>query len=426
MTLGCSKNLVDSERLIVQLEAAGFAVTHDASDLRGEVAVVNTCAFIADAQEESIEMILHLAERKRRGELARLYVMGCLPQRFPTELKSELPEVDGFYGKFDWDNLLQELGATFSMELRHERHITTPPHYAYLKISEGCDRRCGYCAIPLITGKHRSREMNEIVDEARRLTAKGVRELQVVAQELTYYGLDLYGKRCIAQLVERLADVKGIDWIRLHYAYPADFPDDLLRVMRERDNVCKYLDLAFQHIADPILTAMRRGITKVQTYELIDKLRCEVPGIHLRTTLMVGYPGETDECFADLLDFVGKVRFERLGAFGYSEEAGTYSATHFTDNIPEEIKQARLSQLMSLQQSISAEVQGAKVGQRMKVMIDRLEGDYYIGRTEYDSPEVDPEVLVPAEGTSIKAGDLCLCHIDAAEDFDLYAHVMTD
>ncbi len=423
ITMGCSKNLVDSERLARQLEAGGFTVRHNAEQPRGEIAVVNTCAFIADAQEESIQMILGLAQRKKRGTLRRLYVMGCLPQRFPKELRKELPEVDKYYGKFDYLDLLADLGKGFREELRLERRLTTPRHYAYLKISEGCDRHCAFCAIPLSTGRHKSRPVEEMLDEARWLVSQGVRELQVVAQELTYYGLDLYGRRCIAELVERLADVKGLDWVRLHYAYPADFPLDLLRVMRERENVCKYLDLAFQHISDPVLKAMERNITGQQTYELIDKLRSEVPGIHLRTTLMVGFPGETEEQFEELEDFVRRVRFERLGAFAYSEEEGTRSALRLKDDVPLEVKEQRLSRLMRLQQGISAEVQGAKVGSVMRVMIDRVEGDYYVGRTEYDSPEVDPEVLIKRDNY-LREGEFYSCLIDEADDFDLYGTVI--
>ncbi|MCD7722118.1 MAG: 30S ribosomal protein S12 methylthiotransferase RimO [Prevotellaceae bacterium] len=423
ITMGCSKNLVDSERLIRQLEANGFTVTHDAEQPRGEIAVVNTCAFIADAQEESIQMILGLAQRKRRGELRRLYVMGCLPQRFPKELRKELPEVDKCYGKFDYLELLSDLGKSVKQELRLERRLTTPRHYAYLKISEGCDRHCAFCAIPLSTGRHKSRPVEEIVQEARWLASQGVRELQVVAQELTYYGLDLYGRRRIAELVERLADVRGLDWIRLHYAYPADFPMDLLRVMRERENVCKYLDIAFQHISDPVLKAMERNITSGQTYELIDKLRSEVPGVHLRTTLMVGFPGETEEQFEELEGFVKRVRFERLGAFAYSEEEGTHSAKSLKDDVPQEVKQERLSRIMRLQQRISAEVQGAKVGSVQRVMVDRVEGDYYVGRTEYDSPDVDPEVLI-AKDKELREGEFCRCRIDEADDFDLYGSVI--
>lgn len=424
ITLGCSKNLVDSERLMLQLEAAGYRVTHDSPDPQGDIAVVNTCGFIADAQEESINTILSLAQRKTQGHLRRLYVMGCLSERFMHELQQEIPEVDKYYGKFDWDQLLADLGHTYRSDLAHQRHLTTPPHYAYLKISEGCDRHCSYCAIPIMTGRHHSRPMEDILQEVRFLVSQGVCEFQVIAQELTYYGLDLYHRRTIAQLVEAIADIPDVRWIRLHYAYPTDFPMELLRVMREKDNVCRYLDIALQHISDNVLRAMRRNITAEQTRQLIQDMRREVPGLHLRTTLMVGHPGETEDDFQQLLDFVSWARFERMGAFAYSEEAGTYSAQHYTDDIPDEVKQARLSRLMRLQQRISAEVQEQKVGQEMTVIIDRQEGEYYIGRTEFDSPEVDPEVLISAsESADVVPGRMYRCRITSADDFDLYATI---
>lgn len=424
ITLGCSKNLVDSERLLAQLEAAGYEVEHDSEQPDGEIAVVNTCGFIADAQEESINMILELGQRKAAGELKQLYVMGCLSERFFTDLKEELPEVDKFYGKFNWTELLNDLGKQYNAERQNERRITTPSHYAYLKISEGCNRRCSYCAIPIITGKHKSRPMEEILDEVRYLVDRGVKEFQIIAQELTYYGLDLYKERRIARLVESISDIPGVQWLRLHYAYPQDFPMDLLRVMRERDNVCKYLDIALQHIANPVLEAMRRNVTSQQTYDFVEQLRREVPGICIRTTLMVGHPGETEEGFQELLEFVKWARFERMGAFAYSEEMGTYSADRYSDDIPQEVKEARLSKLMRLQQRISGEVQGEKVGQRLKVIIDRKEGDYYVGRTEFDSPEVDPETLIPAAEGQLQLGEFYTCEIYEADDFDLYAHVI--
>lgn len=423
ITLGCSKNLVDSERLIAQLELSGYEVEHDAEEPDGEIAVVNTCGFIADAQEESINMILELGERKQRGELKRLYVMGCLSQRFLSELKKELPEVDKFYGKFNWDELLTDLGHAYNNKEKNKRRITTPGHYAYLKISEGCDRRCSYCAIPIITGRHKSRPEEEILDEVRYLVSRGVKEFQVIAQELTYYGLDLYKERRIAQLIEHISDIPGVEWIRLHYAYPTDFPKELYRVMRERKNVCKYLDIALQHISDPVLDAMHRHITKQQTYDFVEEIRREVPGICLRTTLMVGHPGETEEGFAELMDFVRWARFERMGAFAYSEEMGTFSAEHYSDDIPAEVKEARLSKLMRLQQRISGELQGEKVGQTLKVIIDRQEGEYYVGRTEFDSPEVDAETLIAVDEGELTIGDFYLCDIYEADDFDLYAHV---
>lgn len=423
ITLGCSKNLVDSERLMRQLELSGYKVTHDSDDPRGEIAVVNTCGFIGDAKEESINMILELGERKRKGLLKKLYVMGCLSERYLADLESELPEVDHFYGKFNWTELLAELGKQYHPECADERHLTTPSHYAYLKISEGCDRRCSYCAIPIITGRHRSRPMEDILQEVRSLVEQGVKEFQVIAQELTYYGVDLYHERRIAQLVETIAEVPGVEWVRLHYAYPTDFPMELLRVMREHNNICRYLDIALQHCADNVLSAMHRHVNSQQTYELIEKLRAEVPGIHIRTTLMVGHPGETEEDFKQLIDFVKWARFERMGAFAYSEEEGTYSALHYQDDIPQEVKEARLSKLMRVQQAISADVQESKVGQTMRVIIDRQEGDYFVGRTEFDSPEVDPEVLIHAdEGLALPTGSFQWVRIDSADDFDLYGH----
>lgn len=424
ITLGCSKNLVDSERLMRQLESVGYEVTHDAETLTGEIAVVNTCGFIADAQEESINMILELAQRKTEGDLKRLYVMGCLSERFMDELGKEIPEVDRYYGKFDWTRLLSDLGHEYDESISNERHITTPSHYAYLKISEGCNRKCAYCAIPIITGAHRSRPMEEILDEVRHLVSQGVKEFQVIAQELTFYGLDLYKERRIAQLVQAMADIPGVEWIRLHYAYPTDFPMELLDVIRNNKNVCKYLDIALQHISDNVLDAMHRHIGKEETYNLIDNIRKQVPGIHLRTTLMVGFPGETDEDFKELCDFVTWARFERMGAFAYSEEQGTPSARLYDDNIPEEVKQERLSRLMRLQQKISAEIQEDKVGKEMRIVIDRKEGDWYVGRTEYDSPEVDPEILIPASVDGLAPGMFYNVRVTKADDFDLYGEVI--
>lgn len=424
-TLGCSKNLVDSEKLIRQLELQGFDVNHDPECSTGDVAIVNTCGFIGDAKEESIHMILELGKRKQDGSLKRLYVMGCLSERYLRELNEEIPEVDHFYGKFDWNGILEQLGAAFQPQHANERRITTPSHYAYLKISEGCNRHCSYCAIPIITGRHVSRPMEDILEEVRRLVAQGVKEFQVIAQELTYYGMDLYKERRIAQLVEAMADIPGVEWIRLHYAYPVDFPMDLLRVMREKKNVCKYMDVALQHIANPVLDAMHRHINREQTYDFITELRRQVPGIHLRTTLMVGHPGETEEGFNQLIEFVKWARFERMGAFAYSEEEGTYSAEHYTDDIPEDVKQVRLSKLMRVQQAISTDVQQQKVGQRMRVIVDRLEGDYFVGRTEFDSPEVDPEVLIAYdEDHPLQVGTFYEVHIDSSDEFDLYGHVV--
>lgn len=424
ITLGCSKNLVDSERLMRQLESVGYEVTHDAEELAGEIAVVNTCGFIADAQEESINMILELAQRKTEGSLKKLYVMGCLSERFMDELGKEIPEVDRYYGKFDWTRLLSDLGHDYDESISNERHLTTPSHYAYLKISEGCNRRCAYCAIPIITGAYRSRPMEEILAEVRHLVSLGVKEFQVIAQELTFYGLDLYRERRIAQLVQAMAEIPGVEWIRLHYAYPTDFPMELLDVMRDNGNVCRYLDIALQHVSDNVLDAMHRHISKAETYALIENIRKRVPGIHLRTTLMVGFPGETDDDFKELCDFVRWARFERMGAFAYSEEQGTPSARLYEDNIPEEVKEERLSRLMRIQQKISAEIQEEKVGREMLVVIDRKEGEWYIGRTEYDSPEVDPEVLIPTSSASLEPGMFCRVVITRADDFDLYAEVI--
>lgn len=425
ITLGCSKNLVDSEHLMRQLEASGYRVTHDAEHPKGEIAVVNTCGFIGDAKEESINMILELAQAKEEGHLKKLYVMGCLSERYLRELAIEILQVDKFYGKFNWKELLQDLGKQYDEHLRLERTLTTPRHYAYLKISEGCDRTCSYCAIPIITGKHKSRPMEEILDEVRYLVGQGVKEFQVIAQELTYYGVDLYKRQALPELVERISDIAGVEWIRLHYAYPAHFPTDLFRVMRERPNVCKYMDIALQHISDNVLARMHRNVTKEETYQLIEQFRREVPGIHLRTTLMVGYPGETEEDFEELKDFVRTIRFDRMGAFAYSEEEGTYSAQHYADDVPFETKQKRLDELMDIQQGISAELSAAKIGRQMKVIIDRAEGDYYVGRSEFDSPEVDPEILIKCQDSpSLQIGEFYQVRIIDAEDFDLYGEIV--
>ncbi len=421
--MGCSKNLVDSERLIRQLELNGYHVTHDSENPQGEIVVVNTCGFIADAQEESVNMILELCQAKEEGRVKQVYVMGCLSQRFMKELGHEIPQVDKFYGKFDWKELLNDLGKVYQQERQYERRLTTPKHYAYLKISEGCDRHCAYCAIPLITGRHQSRPMEEIVAEVEHLVSEGVKEFQVIAQELTYYGLDLYGEQKIAELVERMSEVKGVKWIRLHYAYPTNFPWDLLRVIRERKNVCKYLDIALQHISTKVLTNMQRHVNKEETYELIERIRKEVPGIALRTTLMVGFPGEGEEEFEELKEFVRWARFDRMGAFAYSEEEGTPAQKNFEDEVPDEVKQRRLSELMDLQQGISAEVQAEKVGQVLKVIIDRKEGEYYVGRTEFDSPEVDPEVLIPVADGTLRKGCFYNVQVVDSDDFDLYGKV---
>ena len=422
ISLGCSKNLVDSEILMGLMEAHGYKCTHDSDDPQGEIVVVNTCGFINDAKEESINTILEFAQAKTEGRIEKLFVMGCLSERYLADLEKEIPEVDGWYGKFNYKQLLKDLGTIDNLEniKQAPRHITTPRHYAYIKISEGCDRHCAYCAIPLITGRHQSRPMDEILDEVRQLVKDGTKEFNVIAQELTYYGIDLDGKQHIAELIERMADIPGVEWIRLHYAYPAHFPWDLLRVMREKKNVCKYLDIALQHISDNMLSRMQRHVTKEETYELIRKMREEVPGIHIRTTLMVGFPGETDEDFEELKAFVKWARFERMGAFAYSEEEGTYSEQHYEDDIPEEVKQQRLDKLMRIQQHISAEFEAEKVGQTLKVIIDRREGDYYVGRTEFCSPEVDPEVLIPVEERELKIGNFYDVKINDSEEFDIY------
>ena len=418
ISLGCSKNLVDSEKLLRQFEAAGFTIRHNPHEVSGEIVVVNTCGFIADAQEESINTILSLGQLKREGRIERLYVMGCLAERFMAELVAELPEVDKFYGKFDWPRLLTDLGESYRADLARERVLTTLPHTAYLKISEGCNRFCAFCAIPLITGRHTSVPIDALLDESRNLVAKGVKEINVIAQDLSSYGLDLYGEMRLAELVERMAAIDGLQWIRLHYAYPTQFPWDILPVMASHDNVCNYLDIALQHISDPVLTAMRRHITREQTLELIDRMRREVPGLHLRTTLMVGFPGEGEREFEELKDFVRQARFERMGAFAYSEEAGTYAAEHYSDDIPDDVKQARLQEIMELQEGIALEQQEAKVGQRLRLLIDSDDGEYYVGRTQWDSPEVDPEVLV-RKTRQLTVGEFYDVDIEEAMPFEL-------
>ena len=422
ISLGCSKNLVDSERLMGMIEANGYRCTHDSDDPQGEIVVVNTCGFIADAKEESINTILEFAQAKTDGRIEKLFVMGCLSERYLADLEKEIPEVDGWYGKFNYTQLLSDLEESGKRkeEREYQRHITTPPHYTYIKISEGCDRHCAYCAIPLITGRHQSRPMEDILDEVRYLVSQGVKEFNVIAQELTYYGIDIDGKQHIAELIERVADIPGVAWIRLHYAYPAHFPWDLLRVMREKQNVCNYLDIALQHISDNMLTRMCRHVTKAETYELVERLRKEVPGIHIRTTLMVGFPGETEDDFEELKAFVKWARFERMGAFAYSEEEGTYSEQHYEDDVPEEVKQRRLDQLMRIQQRISGELEAEKVGKTFQVIIDRMEGDYYVGRTAFCSPEVDPEVLIPVAEKELTIGEFYEVRMTDSEEFDLY------
>ncbi|MBR1594125.1 MAG: 30S ribosomal protein S12 methylthiotransferase RimO [Alloprevotella sp.] len=422
ITMGCSKNLVDSQQLGKMFRERGVSVRFDPDDVRADVAVVNTCGFIGDAKEESIEMILELCRAKDEGRVKEVCVMGCLSERYRKELAEEIPEVDRYYGKFDWKTLAADIAPTpmpSVQPVQPEKPQEPPVGGAYIKISEGCDRKCAYCAIPLITGRHKSRPMEDILAEVKALVGEGVREFQVIAQELTFYGVDLYGKQRIAELVERMAKIEGVEWIRLHYAYPNQFPLDLLRVIRENANVCNYLDIALQHISDNVLQRMRRHVTRQETLDLLALMRKEVPGLCLRTTLMVGFPGETEEDFNELLDFVREVRFDRMGAFAYSEEEGTYAAQHYADDVPPEVKQARLDKLMRVQQRISAELGQEKVGRRLKTVIDRCEGDYFIGRTEFDSPEVDGEVLIAAsEGLSI--GSFYNVLITDADEFDLY------
>ncbi len=454
ITLGCSKNLVDAERVMRQLEAAGWTCVHDPEEPKGEVCVINTCGFIGDAKEESIQMILQMAERKKRGKLRKLIVMGCLSERYRAELETELPEVDEYYGKFDFLQMVQELSAsapcssksfcpelrlrvpntlrTVSLEQEHlggckayERKLTTPKHYAYLKISEGCNRMCSYCAIPLITGRHTSRPKAEILEEVRWLVGQGVKELNVIAQDLSSYGLDLEKRHMLPELIDEMAQIEGVEWIRLHYAYPTDFPEELLDVMAKHANVCKYLDIALQHCTDHMLGLMRRHISRAEQDALLRKIREKVPGICIRTTLLVGHPGETEEDFEELKAWVKEMRFERMGCFAYSDEEGTYANQHYTDDVPQEVKEARAAELMAIQQEISGELMQRFVGKTERVIIDRQEGDYWIGRTQYDSPEVDCEVLIRSEGVKElrSEGDFVNVRITRAEEFDLYGDI---
>lgn len=433
ITLGCSKNLVDAERVMRRLELAGFTCVHDAPDPKGEIAIINTCGFIGDAKEESINMILQMVERKKRRQLKQLYVMGCLSQRYMQELTSEIPEVDGWYGKFDYEALIERLAVSrwplaISQCAAYERTITTPKHYTYVKISEGCNRFCSYCAIPLITGRHTSRPMNEILSEVRWLVSQGVKEFNVIAQDLSSYGLDLYKEHRLAELIDKMAQIEGVQWIRLHYAYPTDFPYDLLPVMAKHPNICKYLDIALQHCTDHMLSLMRRHITAAEQDALLDRIRREVPGITLRTTLMVGHPGETEEDFEALKVWVKKQRFDRMGAFAYSEEEGTYAANHYKDDVPQEIKERRLDELMLIQEQIAAEKSEAKIGETLRVIIDRREGDYFIGRTQADSPEVDCEVLIRVESgeSRVESGEFYEVRITGYEAVDLYGELIAD
>jgi len=419
ITLGCSKNLVDSERLMGQLAACGYKLFHDADDVKGEIVIINTCGFIGDAKEESVNMILELCEAKKRRKIGKIFVMGCLSERYRKELIEEIPEIDRLYGKFDWKQILSDLGHRWDDSLKASRFRTTPSHYEYIKIGEGCNRFCAYCAIPLITGTYKSRPMEEILDEIKNFVENGVYEFQLIAQDLTGYGKDLYGRFNIAELVEKIALMPGVEWIRLHYAYPNDFPLDLLPVMAKYPNVCKYLDIALQHASDHVLDRMLRKITCKETEDLLNEIRKQVPGIHLRTTLMVGFPGETEEDFEFLVDFVKRMRFERMGAFSYSVEDGTYSARHYKDDVPAEVKQSRLDKLMEVQEQISAEIQEAKVGQTLKVIIDGIEGDYYVARSEFDSPEVDPVVLISRDSQELKIGNFYEVEIVSADSYEL-------
>ena len=457
ITLGCSKNLVDAERVMRQLEAAGWRCVHDAEDPQGEICVINTCGFIGDAKEESVNMILQMAERKKAKKLRKLIVMGCLSERYRAELEAELPEVDEYFGKFDFENLTLSLPAREGTDggchpakqkksegscASYERKLTTPKHYAYLKISEGCNRMCSYCAIPLITGRHTSRPKEDILDEVRWLVSQGVKELNVIAQDLSSYGLDLKphpalpsregdksgvrGKHLLPELVDEIAQVPGVEWIRLHYAYPTDFPEGLLDVMAKHPNVCKYLDIALQHCTDHMLGLMRRHITRAEQDALIRKIRERVPGICIRTTLLVGHPGEREEDFEELKEWVKEMRFERMGCFAYSDEEGTYAHRHYKDDIPQEVKDARAAELMAIQQEISGELMQRFAGRTERVIIDREEGEYYVGRTQYDSPEVDCEVLISTEGqsTQYKVGEFYNVEITKAEEFDLYGRII--
>lgn len=427
ITLGCSKNLVDSERLMRLFTTAGYTVRHDPKRITGEIVVINTCGFIGAAQEESINTILSFLNAKEAGRIAKVIVMGCLSERFRGDLKAELPEVDAIYGKFDWKQLVQDLGPSFAPIADDSRVITTPKHYAYLKISEGCDRTCSYCAIPLITGRHKSRSIDSLEQEVRDLVLSGCHEFQLIAQDLTSYGRDLEGRVLLRPLLERLSSIEGVRRLRLHYAYPAHFPTEILSVMRDRDNICNYLDIALQHATDTMLRKMRRGISQAETEELIARIREEVPGIALRTTLMVGHPGETEEDFDQLLDFVQRMRFERMGAFAYSHEKDTYAEKHYEDEIEEEVKATRLERLMALQEPIAEEYSRSLVGSCQEIVIDRREEDYLVGRTQYDSPEVDPEVLIPiSEAKGLKVGNFYPMHIVDNEGFDLIAHPITN
>lgn len=422
VTLGCSKNLVDSEKLLCQLHRSGLRVVHNSEETGADIVVINTCGFIGDAKEESVDTILNFIQAKERGEVGQVFVMGCLSERYKTELQNEIPDVDKYFGVNDLAKIVESIGASYSEHLIGERFLTTPSHYAYLKVSEGCDRKCSFCAIPMIRGKHLSVPEEQLVHEAEFLAGKGVKELILIAQDLTYYGLDLYGKRRLASLLEKLTDSKGIEWIRLHYAYPAGFPEEVLVLMRENEKICRYLDIPFQHVSDPVLKNMRRGNTRRQSYELIRKFRAEVPGLALRTTLMVGHPGEGEKEFRELLDFVRQMRFDRLGVFCYSEEENTWGAKHLQDTIAEDVKQERMEEIMDLQAGISLELNRDKIGKQYRVVIDRKEGAYFVGRTEADSPEVDNEVLITND-SDLAPGTFVHVRITKAEEFDLFGEL---
>ena len=424
ITLGCSKNTVDSEHLAAQLTAMDYKVVFDSDRMDADVVVINTCGFIGDAKQESIDTILRAAQLKDAGKIEELFVVGCLSQRYADELRPELPEVDDFFGVNDWAGIVERLGAKYQKDNETKREISTPSHYAYLKISEGCNWMCGYCAIPLIRGRHKSVPMEDLLLEAERLAEKGVREIMVIAQDTTYYGVDLYGERKLAELLEKLCRIEKIEWIRLHYAYPTDFPDEVIEVMAREKKICKYLDIPFQHISDNQLTAMKRRHTKAEACRLIEKLRAAIPDIALRTTLLVGYPGETEEDFAELMEFVKTTKFDRLGVFAYSEEEGTYSATRLTDDVEDDVKQSRVDRVMRLQERVSLENNAKRIGQKMRVIIDRKEGDFYIGRSEYDSPEVDQELIINSQGRRLLRGRFCDVVITDAEDYDLYADLV--
>lgn len=424
ISLGCSKNLVDTELLMKQLDANQFQVSCDAENSDARTIIINTCGFIGDAKEESIDMILQYAEAKKVGTIDKLFVMGCLSERYHDDLQKEIPEVDHFFGKFEWPAIVKELHKDYKPDFKNLRMVTTPKHFAYLKISEGCNRSCSYCAIPIITGKHVSRPMEDILEEARALVKDGVKELLVIAQDLSYYGYDLYQELKLAELVEKLSEIDGLEWIKLHYAYPTQFPYGILKVMRENPKVCRYLDIALQHSSDHVLSLMRRGIDRRKTVELINRIREEVPGITLRTTMLVGHPGETEEDIEDLKSFVSEMKFERLGVFPYSNEEDTFAANNYEDNVPQEVKESRKDEIMSLQQEISREVNENRVGQELRIVIDRKDDDFYYGRTEFDSYEVDPEVLIPTDSASLKIGNFYQVKINDFEDYDLFAELI--